>query len=54
MTSERSEESPGRVVYRGVYIANNIKSAGFAFPGDPSVNLRMTDCLITVMLSIAS
>ena len=29
------------------------KSDGFAFPGDPSVNLRMTDCLFAVMLSVS-
>ena len=43
--SERSEESPGRVAYRGVYIAvncSNIKSVGFAFPGDVSLTLNMT------------
>ena len=28
-----SETSPGRVVFRGVYVTNNIKSVGFAFPG---------------------
>ena len=41
--SERSEESPGRVAYRGVYIAvncSNIKSVGFAFPGDVSLNAQ--------------
>jgi len=35
--SERSEESPGRVVFFGLNITDNIKSAGFAFPGDPSL-----------------
>ena len=45
--------TPGRVVSRGLNITDNIKSDGFAFPGDPSVNLRMTDCLITVMLSVS-
>ena len=49
-----SETSPGRVVFFGLNITDNIKSAGFAFPGDPSVNLRMTDCLITVMLSVSA
>ena len=33
------------------YNHGNIKSAGFAFPGDPSVNLRMTDAC--VMLSVS-
>ena len=29
------------------------KSDGFAIPGDPSVNLRMTDYLFAVMLSVS-
>ena len=28
---------PGRVVFCGLHITDNIKSAGFAFPGDPSL-----------------
>ena len=36
------EHTPGRVVFCGVYNPDIIEFAGFALPGDPSVNLRMT------------
>ena len=48
-----SETSPGRVVFFGLHITDNIKSAVFAFPGDPSVNLRMTG-IVCVVAGIAS
>ena len=49
------EHTPGRVVYRGVYIIlgrhSNIKSAGFAFPGDVSLTAirRLTLTHLTLL-----
>lgn len=43
----------GRVVFFGLNITDNIKSVGFAFSGDPSVNLRMTDCYLPLFYAVS-
>ena len=43
----------GRVVFFGLNITDNINSDGFAFSGDPSVNLRMTDCYLPLFYAVS-
>ena len=42
----------GRVVFFGLNITDNIKSAGFAFPGDVSLALNMTYFVCVILNAV--
>ena len=45
--------TPGRVVFFGLNITDNIKSVGFAFPGDVSLALNMTNVILRLCRRIS-
>ena len=49
---QRESILPGRVVFFGLYIMDNIKSAGFAFPGDVSLALNMTYFVCVILNAV--